>query len=89
MTTIGTHVNAKETSTNTGLRQEATPGGHACSNCKEGFITGNSVYCSIDGRFHPLYDNYTCKRFIPKQKKQTVDSHNGTIETCILTTINK
>ena len=37
-----------------------------CSNCKEGCILGKSVYCNLDGRFHPLYDNFKCKSFISK-----------------------
>ena len=37
-----------------------------CCNCKEGCVLGKNVYCSLDGRFHPLRDNITCKKFIPK-----------------------
>ena len=36
-----------------------------CCNCKEGCVLGGSVYCSIDGRFHPLRGGLICKKFIP------------------------
>jgi hypothetical protein len=38
-----------------------------CCDCKEGGIFGDSVYCSIDGRFHPLRDDFTCKSFVQKE----------------------
>ena len=34
-----------------------------CCECKEGCVLGETVYCSIDGRFHPLRDNCLCKSF--------------------------
>ena len=41
--------------------------GNACINCIEGHQFDDSVYCNIDGCFHPPYDNLTCKRFKPKK----------------------
>ena len=38
---------------------------NACCECKEGYVFGEDVYCSIDGRFHPLRDNLLCKSFVP------------------------
>lgn len=39
---------------------------NACCECNEGCIFGKRVYCNIDGRFHPLYDNIARKSFISK-----------------------
>ena len=36
-----------------------------CCDCKEGCILGENIYCSIDGRFHPLRGKITCGKFIP------------------------
>jgi len=36
-----------------------------CCDCMEGYVLGENVYCSIDGRFHPLCGNLICKKFIP------------------------
>ena len=44
----------------------------SCCNCREGFLMGKEVYCNLDGRFHPLYDNYECKSFVPKIRKRQV-----------------
>jgi len=46
--------------------QETTQ--NACCNCKEGYVVGEKVYCNYDGRFHPLYDNFKCKHFLPKNE---------------------
>ena len=43
---------------------------NSCCNCREGFIMGKEVYCNLDGRFHPLYDNYECKSFVPKIRER-------------------
>jgi len=42
----------------------------SCCNCREGFIMGKEVYCNLDGRFHPLYDNFECKSFVPKIRER-------------------
>ena len=42
----------------------------SCCNCREGFVMGKDVYCNIDGHFHPLYDNFECKSFIPKIREK-------------------
>lgn len=51
---------------NNGKKGGGSLGNNACCNCKEGCILGENVYCSLDGRFHPLDDKLTCNRFIPK-----------------------
>lgn len=43
---------------------------NSCSNCREGLIMGNDVYCSLYGCFRPLYENYKCKDFIPKKRER-------------------
>ena len=43
---------------------------NSCCKCREGFIMGNEVYCNLDGQFHPLYDDFECKSFIPKKCKR-------------------
>ena len=50
---------------------------NSCCKCREGFIMGNEVYCNLDGQFHPLYDDFECKSFIPKNAngKQPQDYH--------------
>ena len=42
-----------------------------CSQCKEGIILGEKVYCGVDGRFHPLSDELECKRYLGKKLEQT------------------
>jgi len=44
--------------------------GNVCCNCKEGTLFGEKVYCNIDGRFHPLRDNFECKSFVPKKNEK-------------------
>jgi len=51
---------------NTEKNEEGGHENNTCRDCKEGCIFGENVYCNIDGRFHPLRDNFTCKWFIPK-----------------------
>ena len=41
-----------------------------CVDCSEGCVLGKRVYCSIDGRFHPMRDNSVCRSFIPRKDKQ-------------------
>jgi hypothetical protein len=43
------------------------PPNNPCNACKDGLVMGGSVYCSVDGRFHPLNDNLTCKSFIQRR----------------------
>ena len=45
---------------------ETEPPQKACFSCKEGTRFGKRVYCSMDGRFHPLQDKVHCKYFVPK-----------------------
>jgi len=54
--------------------RESGPGCNACCECKEGGVFGGSVYCSIDGRFHPKRDNLACRSFIRCEKRITTAS---------------
>jgi hypothetical protein len=47
--------------------EEANPQNNLCNACKEGLVMGGSVYCSIDGRFHPSNDNLACKSFVARR----------------------
>ena len=52
--------------TNEGAESSDAPKENNCFECREGCVMGERVYCSIDGRFHPPYDNFPCKSFVPK-----------------------
>jgi hypothetical protein len=47
-----------------------------CCECKEGCFFGKNVYCSIDGHFHPMYDNLSCKSFIHRNNSGMMYEHN-------------
>ena len=40
-----------------------------CCECKEGSLIGEKVYCIIDLRQHPKYDECKCESFVPKNCK--------------------
>jgi len=54
--------------------RETGHGNNACCDCKEGGVFGESVYCSIDGRFHPKRDDLACRSFIRCEKRTTTAS---------------
>jgi len=56
--------------------RETCPESNACCECKEGGVFGESVYCSIDGRFHPKQDDLACRSFI-RRKKMGCDCISG------------
>jgi len=39
-----------------------------CSNCQEGCIFDEIVYCNIDGRFQSQHSGLMCKNFVLKQE---------------------
>ena len=41
-----------------------------CCECKEGSLIGEKVYCNIDLRQHPKYDDKVCERFVPGIRKK-------------------
>ena len=45
---------------------------NSCSNCREGLIMKNDVYCNIFGRFNPQCENYKCIDFIPKKRERQI-----------------
>jgi len=47
---------------------------NSCYKCRESFIMENQVYCNLDGHFHPLYDDFECKSFIPKIRERRIDT---------------
>ena len=44
-----------------------------CCDCDEGYVFGKNVYCNIDGKFHPLRDEFICKDFIQKDSDITTN----------------
>ena len=49
-----------------------------CCDCIEGCVLGEKVYCSYDGRFHPLRDTLECNKFICRRKEASPMSKNNT-----------
>ena len=50
-----------------GEEEKTRFGSNACCECKEGGVFGENVYCSIDGRFHPKRDDFSCKSFVRRE----------------------